>query len=287
MTSSGLIESIGAATMMCTVLLILGSPLIYAGWKNRKRFRELSSINSNFNNSTVGDYIIISGDIKSSTGIISSPFQSNNCCLAMWDISSLKRRGTLGAGFVWSQEALGIKSKDLVISTDSGDVKVKKLSNQKVLDSSEKIKRSLMADSTSKFSSIEIELDYECFEDKVKPIEESPTNYKDFTDELDFKRSVKDQYGIIGKVLSKLRTPSGTTRYREKVFQKGDSISIIGCRTKDGVAFVESDSISPLVSSKPVSKILRKYRLSYLFQMYFIPIFCVCFSAFLGYGAYL
>jgi hypothetical protein len=205
----------------------------------------------------------------------------------MWDISSLKRRGTLGTGFVWSQEALGIKSKDLVISTEHGDVKVKKLSNQKVLDSSEKIKRSLMADSTSKFSSIEIELDEECFENKVEPTEQPPKNYKRFTTGLDFERYLKDGYGIIGRVFSKLRTPSGTTRYREKVFQKGDSISIIGRRTEDGVSFVESESMSPLVSSKPVSKILRKYRLSYIFQMYFIPLFCVGFSAFLGYGAYL
>lgn len=285
--SSGPAESVGSAMLMCIVLLILSSPIIYAGWKNRGRFQELSSIESRPSDSSVGDYVLFSGRIRSISESIRSPLRGNSCCLAMWDICELKRRGTLGAGYVWSQEALGMKGGELVVDTEEGDVKVDGLSDKKVLNAGEKVKRSLMADSTTKFSSVEMELDQESFEERARPTEEDHGEYEDFSDGLGLDRTTIESYTIIGRLLSKLRTPEYTTRYREATFQTGDEISIIAKKGEDGVKFVESDSVSPLVSSRSISKILRRYRLAYLFQLYIIPIFCIGFSAILGYGAYL
>jgi hypothetical protein len=202
------------------------------------------------------------------------------------DTIRLKRRGTLGTGFVWSQEAIGIKGHQMIIETSDSNVRVDNLSCKKVLGSSEKIKRSLMADSTTKFSSIEIELDDEGFEKKVEPIKEAPVQYSRFTDKLAFERPRRDSYGLIGRVLTKLRTPSDTTRYRESVFQSGDEISVIGKKTRNGLSFESPESMNPLISSKHISKIEQKYRRAYLFQLYLIPVFCVLFSAVMTYGSY-
>lgn len=283
---SGLVESLGAGALLCSVLLILGSPMIYAGWKNRGRFRKISSIPHELENASVGDQVVVSGNIDKSSKSADSPFQSEDCQLAMWDICRLKRRGTLGAGFVWSQQAIGMKGEQVVVNKSDSNVRVDGLSCEKVLGSSEKIKRSLMADSTTKFSSIEIELDDEGFEKKVEPIKEAPVRYSRFTDKLGFERPSRDSYGLIGRVSSKLRTPSDTTRYREAVFQSGDKISVIGKKTRNGLSFESSESMNPLISSKHISKIERKYRRAYLFQLYFIPVFCVLFSAVMTYGSY-
>lgn len=283
---SSLVESLGAGFLLCFVLLTLGSPIIYAGWKNRERFRNISSIPRELENASVGDQVAISGNVDKSSKRTDSPFQSKNCQLAMWDICRLKRRGTLGTGFVWSQEAIGIRSHQMIIETSDGNVRVDNLSCKKVLGSSEKVKRSLMADSTTKFSSIEIELDDEGFEKKVEPVKEAPVQYSRFTDKLAFERPRRDSYGLIGRVLTKLRTPSDTTRYREAVFQSGDEISVIGKKTRNGLSFESSESMNPLISSKHISKIEQKYRRAYLFQLYFIPVFCVLFSAVMTYGSY-
>lgn len=272
--------------MMLVVLLVLSSPLIYAGWKNKNRFGKLSSVNSEWQDSSTGETVAVSGRITKSSEQIKSPFQSKVCSLVMWDISTLKRRGTLGAGFVWSQEAIGIDGNKLVISTDDRDINVDGISNQKVLSSSEKVKRSLMADSTSKFSSAEIELDDESFEHRARPTKDNKNRYKKFESNIKFERPERDDYTLIGKILAKLRTPEYTTRYRERTFEKGDKISVIGKKTSEGISFVSSESTSPLISSSSISDILLKYRVSYTFQLYGIPIFCILISATLGYTSY-
>lgn len=287
LSTSTALESIGASIMMLIVLLVLSSPLIYAGWKNKSRFDKLSSANSKWESSSEGEPIAMSGRIKSSSERIESPFNAKICSLAVWDISTLKRRGTLGTGFVWSQEAVGIDGSELTIDTGDRNINVDRISNQKVLSSSEKVKRSLMADSTSKFSSVEIELDDESFEDRTKPTEDNSDRYENFESDIKFERPERDDYSSIGKILAKLRTPEYTTRYREKTFEKGDKISVIGKRTSDGISFVSSKSTSPLISSSSISDILLKYRMSYTFQLYVIPTFCILVSATLGYSSYI
>lgn len=287
LSTSTALESIGASILMLIVLLVLSSPLIYAGWKNKSRFDKLSSVNSKWESSSEGEPIAMSGRIKSSSERIESPFNAKICSLAVWDISTLKRRGTLGAGFVWSQEAVGIDGNELVIETDNRDINVDRISSEKVLDSGEKLKHSLMADSTSKFSCVEIELDDESFEDRTKPTGVNSNRYENFESDIKFERPERDDYSSIGKILAKLRTPEYTTRYREKTFEKGDKISVIGKRTSDGISFVSSESTSPLISSSSISDILLKYRMSYTFQLYFIPTFCILVSATLGYSSYI
>lgn len=285
MESSSAVESFGAAMLMCVVLLLLASPVIYAGWKNRNRFQNLRSIESNFKNSDIGDYVLLSGQIECISQNIRSPFQSEYCCLSMWDVSTLNRTGNLGAGFYWSQEAVGIDACDISVSTDSKNVRIKNISNEKTLDADEKIKRSIMADSTSKFSSVEIQLDDSSFSEKIRPTEES--KYEDFDESFSFTRPSKDSYGIIGSILSKVRTPEGTTRYREYNFKEGDKLTIIAKKTSEGLSYESSESVNPLISPDSISSITRKYRLAYLFQLYFVPSFCIIFSGLLGYGAYL
>lgn len=284
---SSLIQTAGSGTLLLSVLLTLTSPMIYAGWKSKERFDRLSSIPDGIEEASVGDQVSVSGNVGRSSTKTESPFQSKNCELAMWDICRLKRRGTLGAGFVWSQEAIGMRDDRVVIETGDDSVRVHNLSCQEVLDSSEKIKRSLMADSTTKFSSIEIELENCEFEERFEPINEPPAKYDELTDELTFEKPSRNSYDSIERAFRKLRTPSNTTRYRESVFQKGDRISVIGKKTKNGLSFESSESTNPLISSRPVSDIKRKYRRAYIFQLYSIPILCVVFSAVMTYGSYI
>lgn len=111
--------------------------------------------------------------------------------------------------------------------------------------------------------------------------------YKQLIDRLGFNRPTKNSYTIVGRLTSKVRTPTDTTRYREKVFEPGDKISVIGKKTDKGVSFVSSGSMEPVISSRSTDNILRKYRRAYVFQLYAVPIFCVLFAALLGYGAYI
>lgn len=288
MASSGLLESIGSASMMCIVLLTLSSPIIYAGWKNRNRFQKLSSVNTNFRKCSIDDPVAISKEIKDTSKLINSPFRSKNCCISIYDICTLRRRGTLGVGFVWSQECIGIRGDEIVIGNNGNNISVNNLSHHKTLNTNEKIKRTLVSDSTNKFSSIEMELENNnCFEDKIEPTEDTPVNYSDFIDNTRFKRPTKESYNFIGRIFRRLRTPSDTTRHREKVFQVGDHITVLGTKSRNGVSFSSSESIDPLISSKPMTEILRKYRMSYIMQLYIIPLSCILFSAILGYGAYI
>lgn len=284
---SSLGESIVSAMFMCIVLLALSSPLIYAGWKNRDRYYELSSVNTDFKESAINKPVFVSGKIDNVSKKIESPFRSKKCSLAMWDISVLKRIGKLDTGIVWSQYCMGIIGDNITINTGDQDVKIRGLNTTKILDSKEKIKRSLMADSASKFSSVEIELDSQSFENKVRPKEETPKEYQSFTDNIRFNRPRRDSYNLIGKILCKLRTPRDTTRYREKIFNNGDKVSIIGMKLEDGIKFKKCEDISPLLISKTRNQILRKYRIAYVFQLYIVPIFCILFSTLMGYAAYL
>lgn len=280
-------ESIASAIFMCIVLLALISPLIYAGWKNRNRYYELHSVNKDFKETSVNNPVFVTGTINNVSKKIESPFRSKKCSLAMWDICVLKRMGKLDTGIIWSQYCIGITGDSIKLDTGNERLTIRDLSNTKILNSKEKIKKALMSDSTTKFSSVEIELDNQSFENKVRPKDEPDKKYRDFTDNIRFDRPTKDSYSLIGKILCKLRTPRDTTRYREKVFESGDKITIIGKKTNNGLCFKKCGDISPLITSKTRSKILRKYQMAYIFQLYIIPIFCVLFSALMGYAAYL
>jgi hypothetical protein len=269
------------------VLLAVSSPFMYAGLKNKNRYYELSSIDKDFEMASINDLVFVSGEIGNVSEKIESPFRSKKCSLAMWDISVLKRFGKADSSTIWSQSCIGLIGDNTMIDTGDQEIKVKDLNSTEIFNSKDKMKRSLVTDSASEFASIEMELDNQSFQRNVKPIDEPPREYRDFTEDIRFDEPNKDSYTLIGKILCKLRTPRDTTRYREKVFNTGDSITIIGKKSKNGVLFEKSKNINPLLMSKTRSQILRKYRISYVFQLYTVPILCILFSVLMGYAAYL
>lgn len=128
MTSSGIAESLGVATLVCIVLLTVSSPIIYTGLKNKGRFSELHSICSNDDEADIGEYVAFSGTIQSRSGTIKSPMRSRPCCLAMWDICTLQRRAIIGAGAVWTKYWIGMKADNIIIETGDREVSIRNLS---------------------------------------------------------------------------------------------------------------------------------------------------------------
>lgn len=281
--SSGAPESVGATIIMCLTLLAISSPIMYAGWKNKQRFEQVSEAREG----NQDDTIIVSGSIKNASDRIVSPFESENCSITLWDVSTLMRTGTVGSKSVWSQEIVGIQAGELVIEDDGEDVAVTGFSDERKLDTGDQIKRALVKDTTSKFSSVEMELESDCFEKIFEPVDSLSYQYKKFAEDKRIERATKDSYDFLGKLLRRIRVPSDSIRYREKNFEEGDNLTIIGRNTDNGVLFEETEEMSPLISSKPISKILRRYRLAYILQLYCVPIICVLFSGLMGYAAYL
>lgn len=281
--SSGAPESVGAAIIMCLTLLAISSPIMYAGWKNKQRFEQVSEAREG----NQDDTIIVSGSIKNASDRIVSPFESENCSITLWDVSTLMRTGTVGSKSVWSQEVVGVQAGDLVIEDDGEDIAVTGFSDERKLDTGDQIKRALVKDTTSRFSSVEMELESDCFEKIFEPVDSLSYQYKKFAEDKRIERVTKDSYDFLGKLLRRIRVPSDSIRYREKNFEEGDNLTIIGRNTDNGVLFEETEEMSPLISGKPISKILRRYRLAYILQLYCVPIICVLFSGLMGYAAYL
>lgn len=281
------VKSIASAILLCMVLLAVSSPLIYAGLKNRNRYSEFSSISKDFDTASLNEPVFISGKICNMSDKIESPFRSKECSLAIWDISVLKRFGRADSSSIWSQSCIGLIGDKTMIDIGDEKIKIRNLNSTEFFNSEDKMRRTLVTDTTNEIGSIEMELDNHSFENKVSPIDESPERYQDFTKNIRFDKPNKNSYNLIGKVLCKLRTPRDTTRYREKVFTTRDNITVIGKKSKDGILFEKSEGIDPLLMSNTRSQILRKYRISYVFQLYIVPILCISFSALMGYAAYL
>lgn len=294
--TSGAAESAVAAGFMCLVLLAVSSPVTYAGWKNEQKYQELSEILSG--EPSVGEYTAVSGTIQSDSNTVNSPFQSDECQLTLWEISVLHRISAPE----WSQQAVGINGGSLTLELDSNgngsrngndavnrEITVQNLSHRKLLDSSEKLKRSLIADSTSKFGSVEMEFEISNpgHEKKVNPTNDSPQAYTEFSRTIGFERDKKESLGIYATILSQILTPSYTTRYRETNFQSGDTLHVVGKKLPSAISFESSDSTNPFISSTPLPQVLNKYRVYYLIQFYGAPLLCLLISAVLGYAAYL
>lgn len=283
--SSSVIEGIAGGMIMCATLLAISTPIMYAGWKNKQRFNQVREARSNKDDND--DSVVVSGSIKRASNEVMSPFRSEDCSIAMWDVSNLTRTAASGSEAAWSQELIGVKSNEVVVDDNGKEVKIKPFSEERLLGAGDQAKRALVKDTTSRFSSVEQAINSDSFERIFEPIDTLRSPYRRFTNSKNIDRVSVNSYDLSTKVMSRIRTPTDSIRYREKTFQVGDHLTIIGRETNSGVSFEETDLVSPLISGKPISKILRKYKLAYTLQLYCIPAICVLFSSLLGYGAYI
>lgn len=275
-------ESIGAGMLLLLVLLALSSPIAYGGWKNKQRYHELSAISDDLAAATPGECVSVSGTISRRSQQVRSPYQSQSCAVALWDIAQFSgdRRG-------WETKAIGIIAGELQLITDDGQVVVSGLSREKTLTTTEMIKRPLTTDASSAIASVQIELGRSSTERRFRPSQEPPEPYRTQAKTAGIDIPIAEPPGRLKRVLSTLRTPADTSRYRKSVFQSGDQMTIVGKKTETGLSFESADSVQPIVSSRPLPALRKKYRFYGAVQLYGIPAVCVVLAALAAYGAYL
>ncbi len=285
MQSSGSLgEGLAVGILFGIVLLLVVSPIIYSGFKKRQRYQELSGIPVGLSSVASGETVVISGTVSSQSGAVASPYRSQNCALALWDTASLNRSN----GTQWVSRGAGITGDELVITADSGRVPVTNISQcRNPTTTAQIVQSTLFPDATSGLAFVTKELRQASFERQFRPTDELPDRYQSHNREIGFDRETRESSDTLGTVLGKLLTPSGTVRYRELTFQDGDSITVIGKKTRGGIAFEPAESIQPVVVSASLSSLLGRYRRQYVFQLYGTAAVVLLFSGVMGSLVYL
>jgi hypothetical protein len=284
MKSSGSLgEALAVGVLFGIVLLLVVTPIIYSGFKKRQRHQELSGIPVGLSDAVTGESAVVSGTVSSQSGHIESPYRSQNCALALWDMASLNRSN----GTQWVSRGSGMTGNKLIITADSGHVPVMNISQcRNQTTTAQMIQSTLFPDATSGLAFLRKELRRASFERRFRPTDELPDRYRSHTQEIGFDRTTRESSDTLGTILAKLLIPSGTVRYRELTFRDGDEITVIGKRTRDGIAFEPAESIQPVVVSASLSSLLSRYRRQYLFQLYGSAAFVLLFSGLIGYLVY-
>lgn len=273
-------ESIAAGTLLLFVLLAIGSPIMYGGWKNRQRYQQLSQVSDDLQQATLGESVAVSGTISDRSEPVESPYQSQSCRIALWDIARYNSRS-------WTLEAVGISASELLIVTDDESVSVTGLSRQQRLTATEQVKSLVTTDARSAFASVLLELGRSSFATRFTPDQKITEPYQTHAERIGVDLPDRDTYGIIQTVASTFRTPTDTVRYRESTFQSGDKLTVVGTKTRRGVSFETAASTQPVISSQPLSVLRKKYRRYSRLQLYGIPVVFFLISAVAAYGAYL
>jgi len=284
MQSSGsLVEGLAGGILCGIVLLFVISPIIYSGLKKRQRYQELSGIPAGLSDAVSGESVIISGTVSSRSGTVESPYRSQNCALVLWDTASLNRSN----GTQWVSRGSGITGDELVVTADSGRVPVTNISQRRnPTTTTQMVQSTLFPDATSGLAFLRKELRQASFERRFRPTDELPDRYRSHNREIGFDRKTRESSDTLGTVLGKLLTPSGTARYRELTLQDSDEITVVGKKTRDGIAFEPAESIQPVVVSAPLSSLLSRYRRQYMFQLYGTAAVVLLLSGLIGYLVY-
>lgn len=277
-------ESLAVGFLFSLILLFVGSPIIYSGFKKRQRHHELSEIPTELSDAVPGESVVVSGTVSSRSGKIESPYRSQSCALALWDTASLVRSN----GSQWVSRAAGVSAGELVITAHSGRVPIRNISQRRTTTTTAEVGRSILfPDATSGLDFVKQQLRRTSFERRFRPTDELPDRYRSHNREIGFDRRTRESYDTLGTILEKLLTPSGTVRYRELTFQTGDKITAVGKMTQNGIVFEPAESVHPIVSSVPLSSLLRRYQRQYMLQLYGFSALCLLFSGLLAYAVYL
>lgn len=278
------VASIAAASLLFLVFLAIGSPVIYAGWKQRRQYHELSAVHTSLDDATPGEAVVVSGTVSSRSQTVDSPYRSQSCALALWDTARLSR----GQGTQWILEASGVTAGELLVTVDTEHVPVTGLSRQRsVTTTSQKLRSTLGLDANSELASLDTELSRSGFERQFTPTEELTDSYRAHNRDIGFDRPTRDSYDTVGRLLAGRLTPHNTVRYRESTFQSGDEITIVGEKTDDGISFTEVGTTQPIISSEQLPSRLGRYRRGYTLRLYGLPMFFLLFSALIAYTLFI
>lgn len=292
-SASNVGEAVGSGLLMFTVLMVLGSPIVYQGWQNRRTYRTISSLPLRSpSTATDGEVAKISGQVANTDETSISPVQSERCELAFWKVSQFRRYNMFNHKSYWSEEGLGIDAESVAISGESEDIEIRisSVATQKTLDATDKLKTALGSKQDSVLRSVPVELERSGFEDKRLPSEEWPREYEELGVRVGFNSDPASSRGVVGRLMDRIRTPEGTARFQETTVKAGDPVTVVGRivgTRNDCVELRSGESVDPLVTRTPTSELGKKYRSAYLKQLYGVPLFVTALCVLLGYGVFL
>jgi hypothetical protein len=278
------VGSIAAASLTFLVFLAIGSPVVYAGWEQRRQYHELSAVHTSLDDATPGEAVVVSGTVSSRSQTVDSPYRSQSCALALWDTARLSR----GQGTQWILEASGVTAGELLVTVDTEHVPITGFPRQRrVATTSQKLRSTLGLDGNSELAFVDTELSRSGFERQFTPTEALTDGYRAHNRDIGFDRPTRDSDDTVGRLLTGLLTPHNTVRYRELIFQSGDEITVVGKKTDDGISFTEAGATQPIISSEQLPSRLGRYRRGYILRLYGLPMCLSLFSALIGYTLFI
>ncbi|ADQ69379.1 hypothetical protein C499_12445 [Halogeometricum borinquense DSM 11551] len=285
------VNAVGSGLLVFAVLMLFASPILYRGWQNRVKYHEYARLHAKSPNvATDGEIALLSGRIKDTKNQIKSPVQSEDCVMAFWKVATYFRYGLLGVKAHWSEEGVGIDAGEIVLAGDHEDVIIEGASGSQQLDSRDKLGKIAGSKRDSVLGSISLMLDGSKFEDRVHPTADWPQEYENLGARVGVQSDEHQSQGVLGRLLSKLRTPAGTVQFQEAVMRAGEPLTVVGrvvgSRDKR-VKLEENDAVDPIITRLSPSELRSKHRRAYVTQLYAVPLVLIAFASLTGYAVYL
>lgn len=276
MTAVG--PALGSALLVTFVMVLVSSPLLYVGWKRRRRYLRLRSLPVETPGSVEsGTPALVTGTVDETGESSRSPVAGEPSVLAAWDI----REWRSGTQSHWLTEARGVESTQFTLSSDGNAVAVPNLSTDHVTDTWGKITELPTytdggignPDLTVESSSLDTVLDR-------MPTEEPGDEISTLEQRLDLGEPEDGLGQSIRSALYRrsqrlLWRPTGTRRYREIRIKPGDRITVTGNlkETEDGprLSFSGPGDEPPLLSTLTPAKLCRRYRWAY-WKVFYLPL---------------
>ncbi|WP_135853786.1 GIDE domain-containing protein [Halorussus salinus] len=290
-TGSTVAGAVGSGLLVFAMLMLFATPILYRGWQNRTKYREYDSLHAESSSeATDGDIVMLSGRLDDASDRVTSPLQSEECVVAFWQVSTCRRYGTFNINVHWSEEGVGIDAGAVVLSGEREEVVLEGISTDQQLTTQDKLGQVAGSKRDSVLGSVPLALEGETFEDEVHPTADWPREYADLGAKVGVQNDDSRSQGALGRLLRKVRTPTGTVRFRESVMRAGDSLTVVGrvVGGRDKRVTVEgTDAVDPVVTRASPSELRAKHRRAYRTRLYAVPLVLLAFASLVGYAVYL
>lgn len=269
----------GTALLVALVLLLVSSPLLYMGWKRRRRYRRLRSLPVETPETVeAGSPALVTGTVDDPKREQSSPVAGEPCVLAAWDIREWHR----GRNSVWLTAARGVDGTEFSLSGEDRSVVVPDLSVEDVPDTWGQVTE-MPTYTEAGIGSSELTVEAAALDTAV---DRTPTEtLREGSHELAQRVQIGEPDTGLGRApLSALYRrsrrvlwrPTGTRRYREIRIEPGDQITITAERRGTGtdrrLAVREpTDERVPILSTLSPAQLRRRYRWAY-WKVFYGPV---------------
>lgn len=283
--------AVGSGLLVFAMLMLFATPILYRGWQNRTKHRAYASLHAESpSEATDGDIVMLSGRLNDASDRITSPLRSENCIVAFWQVSTCRRYGTFNINVHWSEEGVGIDAGEVVLSGEHEEVVLDGVNASKQLTTRNKLGQIAGSKRDSVLGSVPLALEGETFEDEMYLATDWPEEYADLGAKVGVQSDDGQSRGALGRLLDKVRTPTGTVRFREAVVRAGDSLTVVG-RVVGGrnkrVTVEGTDAVDPVVTRASPSELRAKHRRAYRTRLYAVPLVLLAFASLVGYAVYL